>query len=77
MPDDNGVLDVAISFNGSWQKRGHSSHNGIDSVIDLLTGLPIAFHVLSDSVLSVSILRVQMIFLKLGERSIPIIAPKL
>jgi len=48
LPDDNGVLDIAVSFDGSWQKRGHSSHNGIGSVIDLLTGLPIDFHVLSN-----------------------------
>ena len=74
VPDDNGVRNIAVSFDGSWQKRGHSSHNGIGSVIDLLTGLPIDFNVLS-TVLSVSILRVQMIFLKPGERSIPIIVP--
>ena len=28
-------------------RRGHSSHNGLDSVIDLLTGSPLHFHVLS------------------------------
>ena len=33
----------------SWVmvRRGHSSHNGLDSVIDLLTGSPLHFHVLS------------------------------
>ena len=43
--DENGVLDIAVSFDGSWQKKGHSSHNSIGSVIALLTGLPIEFHV--------------------------------
>ena len=38
VPDDNGVLDIAVSFDGSWQKRGHSFHNGIGSVTDKLTG---------------------------------------
>ena len=40
-PDENGILDIGVSYECTWQKRGHSSHNGIGSVIDLLTGLPI------------------------------------
>ena len=48
MSDDNGVLDIAVSFDEEWQKRGQSSHIGIGSVIDMLTGLPIGFHVLSN-----------------------------
>ena len=47
-PDDEGVLDIGVSFDGSWQKRGHSSHNGIASVIDLITGLPVDYEVLSN-----------------------------
>ena len=46
-PDTNGVLDIAVSFDGTWQKREHSSHNGVASVIDLLTGFPVDFEVLS------------------------------
>ena len=46
LPDANGVLDVAVSFDGAWQRRGHSSHNGVASVIDLITGLPIDYEVL-------------------------------
>ena len=42
-PDENIVLDIAVSFEGSWQKRRHSSHNGMASIIDLLTGLPVDF----------------------------------
>ena len=47
-PDENGILNIAVSFDGSWQKRGFTSHNGIAAVIDLLTGLPIDFEVLSN-----------------------------
>ena len=48
VPDKDGVLDISVSFDGSWQKRGHSSHNGVASVIDLLTGFPLDFEVLSN-----------------------------
>ncbi len=47
-PDDDGVLEIGVSYDGSWQKRGHSSHNGIGIVIDLITGLPIDYEVLSN-----------------------------
>ena len=47
-PDEQGVLDIGVSYDGSWQKRGYSSHNGMGSVIDLLTGLPIDYEVLSN-----------------------------
>ena len=48
IPDEQGILDVAVSFDGSWQKRGHSSHNGMASVIELMTGLPLDYEVLSN-----------------------------
>ena len=48
VPDDQGVLDIAVSYDGTWQKRGHSSHNGIGCAIELLTGLPIDYEVLSN-----------------------------
>ena len=47
-PDENGILDIAVSFDISWQKRGFKSHNGMASVIDLLTGFIIDFEVLSN-----------------------------
>ena len=47
-PDDQGILDIAVSYDGAWQRRGFSSHNGVGLVIDLLTGLPIDFEVLSN-----------------------------
>ena len=47
-PDQEGVLNIGVSFDGSWQRRGHSSHNGIGVVIDLMTGLPVDYEVLSN-----------------------------
>ena len=41
VPDEQGSLDIAVSFDGSWQRGGHSSHNGMASVIELITGLPL------------------------------------
>ena len=46
--DEDGILNIGVSFDGSWQRRGHSSHNGLASVIDLITGLPVDFEVLSN-----------------------------
>ena len=37
VPDKEGIRDVAVSYDGTWQRRGHSSHNGIGIAIDLLT----------------------------------------
>ena len=48
LPDEEGILDLAVSFDGSCQKRGFSSQNGMASVIDLITGFPIDFEVLSN-----------------------------
>ena len=48
VPDKDGILDISVSFDGTWQKRGYSSHNGVASVIDMLTGFPIDFEVLSN-----------------------------
>ena len=47
MEPDDGVLDIGVSLDGSWQKRGHSSYNGVASVIDLITGRPIDYKGLS------------------------------
>ncbi|KAK7473611.1 hypothetical protein BaRGS_00035158 [Batillaria attramentaria] len=48
IPDANGVLDISISIDGSWHKRGRTSHNGVVCVIDLITGLIIDFVALSN-----------------------------
>ncbi|GBN26354.1 hypothetical protein AVEN_233389-1 [Araneus ventricosus] len=39
------VIDVCVSYDGTWQKRGHTSLHGIGIVIDILTGLIIDFDV--------------------------------
>ena len=43
VPDKDDVLDIAVSYEGSWHRRGHSSHTGLGVVSDLLTGLPLDF----------------------------------
>ena len=48
IPDEDGILNIGVSYDGSWQRRGHSSHNGMAAVIDLMTGLPIDYEVLSN-----------------------------
>ncbi|GFT27731.1 uncharacterized protein TNCV_3570961 [Trichonephila clavipes] len=44
---ETGVLDITVSFDGSWQKRGYKLLYGIGVVIDLLTGLVIDYEILS------------------------------
>lgn len=41
------ILKIAVSYDGTWQKRGHSSLYGIGFVIDILTGLVVDFELLS------------------------------
>ena len=33
------VLNISVSFDGTWLTHGHSSHIGVGYVVDLLTGL--------------------------------------
>ena len=48
VPDANGILNISVSFDGTWQRRGHSSHNGVGAVIELIAGLPIDYEILSN-----------------------------
>ncbi|GFX15201.1 uncharacterized protein TNCV_2709061 [Trichonephila clavipes] len=41
------VLDITVSFDGSWQERGYKSLYGIGVVNDLLTGLVRDYEILS------------------------------
>lgn len=41
------VINISVSFDGTWQKRGFTSHYGIGVCIDILTGLVIDYEVLS------------------------------
>ncbi len=45
--DADAVINIRVSFDGTWQKRGFTSHYGIGVCIDLITGLVIDFEVLS------------------------------
>lgn len=40
--------DMAVSFDGAWMTRGHSSHIGVGSVIELFSGYVLDFVVLSN-----------------------------
>ena len=48
-PDITGqaIINIAVSYDGTWQKRGHTSNYGIGCVVDILTGLVIDFEILS------------------------------
>ena len=39
MPDETGVLNTDVSFDGTWHTRGHTSLLGAGAVIDMHTGL--------------------------------------
>ena len=40
-------VDITVSYDGSWHKRGHTSMYGVAAVIDVYTGLVIDYVVLS------------------------------
>ena len=42
-----GVVDITVSFDGTWHKRGFTSNYGVGIVIDVSTGLVLDFEVLS------------------------------
>ncbi|XP_070178777.1 uncharacterized protein [Littorina saxatilis] len=44
---DNDIVDVWVSFDGTWHKRGFTSNYGVGIVIDVHTGLVLDFIVLS------------------------------
>lgn len=41
------IYDICVSYDGTWQKRGHASLFGIGIVIDILTGLVVDFEIVS------------------------------
>ena len=45
--DHGDILNIAVSYDGSWLTRGHTSLIGVGSVIDVLTGLVLDTHVMS------------------------------
>ena len=44
---DDSILDLTVTFDGSWMKRGHNSLYGIGCVVDVETGLVLDLTVLS------------------------------
>lgn len=44
---DNDIVNISVSFDGTWLTRGHSSQIGVGCVIDLLTGYVVDYEVLS------------------------------
>ena len=47
LADEDEVLDITVSFDGSWQKRGFTSKYGVGTAMEVQTGLVIDFCVLS------------------------------
>ncbi|RUS69872.1 hypothetical protein EGW08_022368 [Elysia chlorotica] len=45
--DADGVLNIGVSYDGTWAKRGFTSKLGAGAVIDTMTGLVLDFHVMS------------------------------
>ncbi|GFY11750.1 uncharacterized protein TNCV_1529421 [Trichonephila clavipes] len=41
------IIDVSVSYDGTWQKRGHISNLGLGIIIDIICGLVLDFEVLS------------------------------
>ena len=42
------TINISVSYDGTWHKRGFKSHTGLGIVIDALTGLVLDFEVLSN-----------------------------
>ncbi|KAL8607716.1 hypothetical protein ACOMHN_039389 [Nucella lapillus] len=58
--DSDDVLDITVSYDGTWQKRGFTSHHGIGVAIETQTGLVIDFEVLSNYCHSCSLARTRL-----------------
>ncbi|KAF8773823.1 hypothetical protein HNY73_016446 [Argiope bruennichi] len=46
-PNLDDVIDITVSYDWTWQKRGHSSLYGIGIIVDILTGLIIDYEIIS------------------------------
>ncbi|GBM85862.1 hypothetical protein AVEN_192600-1 [Araneus ventricosus] len=44
---NDGIIDITVSYDVTWQKRGHTSLYGISIVVDNLTDLVIDYDILS------------------------------
>ena len=41
MLDDAGVIDITVSYDGTWQKTGFTTDHGVGVAIEVQTGLPL------------------------------------
>lgn len=48
VPDGNGILNIDVSYDGTWMKPGHSSKIGLGLVIEVCTGFVVDFEILSE-----------------------------
>lgn len=46
--NQNGDIDTMVSVDGSWQRRGHSSHNGIVTAINVASGKVLDVEILTN-----------------------------
>ena len=46
--DDDGIIDMTVNYDGTWQKRGFTSHHGVGVAIEVQTGLVVDYEVLSN-----------------------------
>ena len=42
-PTEHGIIDLAVSFDGTWMTRGHSSKYGLGFMVEIETGLVLDF----------------------------------
>lgn len=47
-PDEYGILNIEVSYDGTWLTRGHKSHISIGFVAEIYTGFVLDMEVLSD-----------------------------
>ena len=45
---DDSDIPIVVSYDGTWHKRGHTSHHGVGVVVELNTGLVIDTHTMSN-----------------------------
>lgn len=44
----NSVIDISVGYDGTWHRRGFSSHYGVGTIIELKTGLVLDVHIMSN-----------------------------
>jgi len=60
-PDSTAIIDVAVSFDGTWAKRGFTSLRDVVFVISVDTGEVLGYHVMSKSCHRCSLKKTQFV----------------